>query len=204
VTDDFACFGVPRRPWLDSESLKQRFLALSAETHPDRFHTAIPEEKTAAHARYARLNSAYNHLREPKSRLRHFLELERGAPPSELQRIPPELMDLFLQVGQLCREADVFLAEKTAATSPLLKVALFERGHAMSERLAALRQVVDARQETLSNELQALDKAWTEADAPAAAAREALLSRLEELYRLFSYFGRWSAQLGERGLQCAI
>jgi hypothetical protein len=46
----------------------------------------------------------------------------------------------------------------------------------------------------LTRELQRIDAAW-QADA---ARRKALLPRLEELYRLFSYFARWSAQIQER------
>jgi TPR repeat protein len=37
----FALLSEPRRPWLDAEPLKQRFLARSNEVHPDRVHSAI-------------------------------------------------------------------------------------------------------------------------------------------------------------------
>ena len=40
MTDAFALLSEPRRPWLDAEALKARFLPLSAAVHPDRVHSA--------------------------------------------------------------------------------------------------------------------------------------------------------------------
>src|SRR5438445_2111306 len=101
MTDYFALLDEPRRPWLDPEVLKARFLALTAEVHPDRVHGATETEKRTANQRYADLNAAYNCLREPKERLLHLLELERGKKPEEVQKIPAGMMDLFAEIGQL-------------------------------------------------------------------------------------------------------
>ena len=78
MTDYFALLNEPRRPWIDSEALKARFLVLTAEAHPDRVHNALPAKKKSAHERYTELNTAYLCLREPRESLRHLLELERG------------------------------------------------------------------------------------------------------------------------------
>ena len=118
--------------------LKQKFLALSAAVHPDRVHNLGEAERAAAQERYTELNTAYNCLREPKERLHHLLELELGAMPKDIQRIPSELMDLSLEVGKACREADAFLAEKAKVTSPLLQVTYFERGQEFVDKLQAL------------------------------------------------------------------
>ena len=149
MPDFFALLNEPRRPWIDPESLKSKFLALSAETHPDRVHNAGETEKRTAQQRYAGLNAAYNCLRDPKERLAHLLELELGAKPKDLQQMPDDLAELFIQVGQLCRQADAFLAEKARATSPLLRVQLFERGQAWEEKLNELRASLAARREAL-------------------------------------------------------
>lgn len=194
MTDYFALFNEPRRPWLDPELLKEKFLALSATVHPDRVHNLGQAERAAAQERYTELNTAYNSLREPKERLHHLLELELGALPKDIQRIPSELMDLSLEVGKVCREADAFLAEKAKVTSPLLQVSYFERGQEYVEKLQAVRQRVVALNERLTEELQQIDAAWQSAATP----RSALLQRLEQLYRLFSYFARWIAQTQER------
>src|SRR5690242_10840656 len=110
MTDNFLLLDEPRRPWLDAEALKQKFLARSAEVHPDRAHNASAAEKLAANQRYTALNAAYNCLREPKDRLRHLLELELGKKPSDLTDVPEDLMGLFFEAGKTFRETDAFLA----------------------------------------------------------------------------------------------
>jgi DnaJ-domain-containing protein 1 len=194
MTDYFALLNEPRRPWLDAELLKQKFLALSATVHPDRVHNLGEAERNAAQDRYTELNTAYNCLREPKERLQHLLQLELSAPPANTQRIPSDLMDLSLEVGKLCREADAFLAEKAKVTSPLLQVTFFERGQGFVDKLQALRQRINSLNERLSEELLQIDTAWQSGATP----HNALLQRLEELHRLFSYFARWNAQMQER------
>src|SRR5690242_19839859 len=126
--DFFSLLGEPRRPWLDAEALKERFLQISTEAHPDRAHSASPLEKESATRRYAELNLAHSTLREPRDRLLHLIELERGEKPSDIQRIPPGTMDLFVEVGQLCRDIDGFLVERGRVSSPMLKVRMFEKG----------------------------------------------------------------------------
>ena len=59
MTDYFALLNEPRRPWLDPDSLKKKFLALAAGIHPDRIHNADELEKAEANRRYAELNAAY-------------------------------------------------------------------------------------------------------------------------------------------------
>src|SRR5258706_6717806 len=121
MTDFFALFHEPRRPWLDPEKLKSKFLSLSAAVHPDRVHTALAPEKQAAHERFTELNTACQILREPKERLLHLLELELGAKPKDVQKVPPTTLDLFMEVGQLCREDEAFLADRARATAPFVK-----------------------------------------------------------------------------------
>jgi curved DNA-binding protein CbpA len=204
MTDNFALLKEPRRPWIDSDLLKQKFLALSSEVHPDRVHNAPPVEKQAAVERYSALNAAYNCLREPKERLRHLLELELGTKPADIQRIPPGMMDAFFEVGRLCKETDAFLAEKAGVTSPLLKVQLFERGQEWTDQLNALQRTINARRDELLLELQAMNPVW-ESGSPTGSPRAALpLERLEQIYRLLGYFSRWSEQLQERVVQLSF
>src|SRR5205814_1194373 len=118
--------------------------------------SATEAEKQAASHRYTELNAAYNCLREAKVRLTHLLELELGARPPEVRPIPPATMDLFNQVNQLCREADVFLGGKTTATSPLLKVQMFEKGLALTEKLNARLQQLSARRAALTEQIRLL------------------------------------------------
>jgi DnaJ-domain-containing protein 1 len=197
MTDYFALLNETRRPWIDPDILKEKFLALSAQFHPDRFHGLPDAERKSAGERYAEINAAYNCLREPKERVRHLLELELGAKPADIQRVPQEMMDAMFEIGRLCQEADAFIAEKSKVTSPVLKVQWFERGHAWMEKLNAQQQKINARREELSKELAAMNPAWeSNSTRP--------LERLDAIYRLLGYLGRWSGQLQERVVQLSF
>ena len=206
MTDYFILLDEPRRPWIEPENLKARFLARCAEIHPDRVHGESVEQKQAANERYADLNTAYQCLREPKERLHHLLELERGKKVEDVQKISPGTMDLFVGVSQLCRETDAFLAEKARVTSPLLKVQLFERGVTLTDRLNLLLEHLNGRREALIAQMRNLDMAWETAPPIGSPTRLHVLpcSRLEHIYRDFSYLKRWTQQLQERLLQLSL
>ena len=204
--DNFVLLGLPRQPAPDPESVKTKFLEMSAATHPDRFHHAGAAEQTAATERYATVNAAYNCLREPRSRLVHLLELESGAAPANVQSIPEGAMNLFAETGQTCREADQFLARRGKAVSPLAQAQLFGEGLRQMEKLNALRAQLGLREAEFLAELNRMNAAWDAAPLPGSPMRAASLPlrRLEEIYRLLSYLARWSSQLQERVAQLAI
>ena len=201
MTDNFALLNEPRRPWLDADLIKQKFLALSANAHPDRIHSASESDKAAATKKFTELNAAYNCLARPKLRLLHLLELELGAKPKDIQQIPTALADLFAEVATNCRSVDGFLAEKSNTTSPLLQVQLFERGQDWVEKLNVLQRKLNELREKLMNELKSLDAQWISYDA---GLRREILPKLEELYRLFGYFNRWNNQIQERVVQLSF
>jgi curved DNA-binding protein CbpA len=191
----------PQRPWLDPETLKARFLELSAQVHPDRVHGLDAARRRAAHDRYTALNSAFARLREPRERLRHLLELARGAKPGEVQSIPPALTNLFIEVGNHFKKVDAFLAEKATVTSPLLQVEYLEQGHEWIERLQQLRLRLEQWDQSLMADLRRLDEDWAGISAP---EREPLLARAEGLYHSFSFCARWLAQIQERIVQLTL
>jgi len=193
VTDYFALLDEPRQPWLDEETLKGKFFALSTSVHPDRVHSLPETERKSAHDRYTELNAAYNCLREPKERLRHLLELEVGRKPATVQQVPAELVELFFEIGQTTRAADEFLKRRASITSPLLLVDLFDEGQNISERLAGLRDNLAARRNQLINELQILNDDWQQR-----------LERVEQMQQTLSYLHRWTAQLQERIVQLTL
>ncbi len=191
MLDHFALLSTPRRPWLNLDSLKRNFFTLSAEIHPDRIHTAEAAEKHTANKRSAELNAAYQCLREPRERLRHLLELELGAKPSDLTQVPEDLMDLFFAIGKEFRAVDALLVEKSEATSPLLQVQVFERGQDGVDKLGGLRKTITVRRDALLMELEPMNAAWE-----TLAARP--LERLQEIWRLLSFYERWLAQIQDR------
>jgi curved DNA-binding protein CbpA len=199
MTDYFALLGQPRRPWLEPVEIQKAFVTAAHECHPDRLHGATDEERGGAQTRYTALNQACRCLGKPHTRLRHLIELERGRKVSDLHEMAPELMALFGEVGGVCRNADRFLSERNAVQSPLLKVALLERGETLREQLESVRHKVQAEVTTMETRLKALDRAWVEATS--AVERERLLKDLEGLFRLFSFHDRWLSQLQTRWLQ---
>ena len=199
-TDCFALLNEPRRPWLEVDLLKQKFLALSSEMHPDRAHEAGAAAREEATRRFAELNAAWQCLREPKDRLGHLLELELGARPADAQDVPAAAMDLFFETGRICREADAFLAAKEKTLSPLLQAQMFGRGMDLAGRLNELQRVIQRRREELLAELPGLNAAWAAAPAAGSAGRAAALplEALERVYRMLSYIARWTGQIQER------
>jgi DnaJ-domain-containing protein 1 len=206
MLDCFQLLNEPRRPWLKTEALKERFLALSAEWHPDRFHGVGEDEKRGVNQRFAELNAAFNCLRDHKARLLHLLELESGGKPKDVQRIPPGTMDLFVEVGQHCRDVDAFLAERAKVTSPMLKVPLFEQAMVWIDKLKALQQKVNEKRDALIAELQQLNPAWETAPDLGDPTRSQTLPlvRLEQIYRILSYVGRWTDQIQERSVLLSL
>ena len=206
MTDCFALLDEPRRPAIDLEALKAKFLSRSAELHPDRTHNAPDAERLAATDSYSALNSAYNTLRNPKERLGHLLELERGSKPSGIESVPAEWMDGFMEVGQLCRAVDAFLAEQSKVTSPLLKVQRFQQAMEWTDKLNSVAGSLNAKLEAATGEVQLLNEAWSSAPAVGDGARaDALpLDQLERAFRTVSFVSRWIAQLRERVVRLAI
>jgi DnaJ-domain-containing protein 1 len=183
--DYFALLQQPRQPWLDNDALKKTFLQLAAQFHPDKIHQASDAEKIAANQRYVELNAAYHCLLEPKDRLLHLIELQTGAKPKDVQAVPPGAMDLLMEIGQVCRETDLFLTARDKTTSPLVKAQMFEKGMAWTDKLTALKQRVDARREEVLAELKTMNGALS-------------LEKLEQAYRVLGYAARWSGQIQER------
>jgi DnaJ-domain-containing protein 1 len=197
MTDYFALLDEPRRPWIDPGLLKEKFLALSSQVHPDRVHQSSATERNDASERYAGLNQAYNRLREPKECLRHLLELELGKKPEDIQNIPPDLMDSAFEVSRACKDADALLAEKAKAASAILKVRFFERGQECVDKLSALRRKINEQRDALLAELKEMNPGWE-------TEKMRSLKRLEEIYRLLGYSARWTEQIQERIVQLSL
>ena len=93
------------------------------------------------------------------------------------------------------------MTEKGNATSPLLQVQSFERAQEWVEKLNSLQRKLNGLLGKLTGELKSLDEKWIENNSE---ARDDLLKKLEELYRLFGYFNRWNGQIQERIVQLSL
>jgi curved DNA-binding protein CbpA len=82
MIDYFALLEQPRKPSLDPDALKQKYHALARQTQPDE-----------------QLNEAYRVLGDPKSRLEHLLNLEGRNVATSSDKIPDELVELFMEIA---------------------------------------------------------------------------------------------------------
>jgi len=201
MTDYFATFSIPRRPWLDQEPLRLIYLSLSNQSHLDRMHLGSSSEQQAAVDQASEINAAYQCLRDHKERLRHFLELERGRPPQEIQTISSSLAEAMLQVGRLCQEADAVTRQRANESAALLKAMIFSRAQALHEQMAEMLRTLAAWQTHLEQELRRIDGEWA---AGAAGGSEPILLYLEDLFRQFSYSKKWRSQLEEKSFQLLL
>jgi len=71
----FQLFGLPERFRFDADALDRAYRALQGEVHPDRFATASESERRLALQSSARVNEAYQALRDPVARAQYMLSL---------------------------------------------------------------------------------------------------------------------------------
>ena len=152
MTDHFALLGAARRPWLDSEELKEKYFALSRTAEPS-----------------AELNEAFRVLSDPKLRLQHLLKLE-GVDLAAGRAVPPAVAEVFWNTGALLRETQRWHLRQVAATSTLARALLQPEREKLADRLEhlerQLRSMYDAElaglraapNETASALLEAYDR----------------------------------------------
>jgi curved DNA-binding protein CbpA len=190
ISNPFALFELEPAPAIDLAALKERFARATSESHPDKFAQSPEAERLEVEARYTALNQAYQTLIDPRARLLALYELTKGAKPSDIQRIPPGTMDLFKEVGELCRQLDEYLARKSAATGRMQRASMMSEELTLQDALTELRVKLEAFGATVDGEIAALDTRWRGGDKD--------LNALEAVYRKYSYLARWRQQLEER------
>ncbi len=196
LTDYFALLDLPRSPWLETADVKARFAQLSGPVHPDRVHQADDATRAAATQRYAELNSAQQCLADIRQRQRHLIELETGELPTDVGTVPPQISDLFFEVGNALKLSDELVRQKQAATSPMVQAQVMRQA---MERMEALRGVIanlDQRRAALDDRCRELGASWL--------AGERSTEKLVGMHRDYSYVNRWLEQLRERLLQLTI
>jgi DnaJ-domain-containing protein 1 len=190
MIDYFSLLQQPRRPWLNAEQLKEKYIQLTISMHPDRQTPQLPEQNPAPD--FANINNAFRVLVDPKARLQHLLKLEGIATSAD--SVPETLADVFLETGTLIQEIDLLISRTTANT---LSKALRQPEILEARKLAAdLLDKLQAIYHSALEELQKLDQLWT------STHRIAL--ELSAVSAKLAYLTRWIAQLEERQFQLSI
>lgn len=179
MTDYFALLGVPARPVVDEQALKEKYLRLAAESHPDGGGDA---------EKFRNIQEAYRNLSDPSARLRHLATLRGEGAKSAMDA---RVSDLFLKVGGVLQRAKTLLAktEQGALARALLAQ---DRARLLGE-VRAEKSAVEWVRDVISRELAALDMRWPEVQA----------GELENFASSFRYLDRWRAELAEAEFQLA-
>ena len=100
--DFYVVLGVPRNA--TSEQIKERFLQLTREKHPDRFQGA---DKQRAELEFQEITQAFNVLSNADRRRKHDVELQR--PEQQQRNDPADLAKVYLQRGVKAYKAKNFI-----------------------------------------------------------------------------------------------
>src|SRR5688572_4435679 len=123
MADCFQLLELPRQPWLDEDVVRAQFQRLAGAAHPD--------GQQGDNAQFVALNQAWQTLRSPTTRLRHFLEITHPEALQHATSNPAASADLFMDIAEAQQRANAIAARLAEAKSPLARAVL------EPERLAA-------------------------------------------------------------------
>ena len=183
MTDLFAVLGQPRRPWLEPDTLKEKYHELSRTAHPD-----LPNDSPSG--RFDAVNEAYRVLLDTKLRLQHLLALESGEAVATGRAVPADLQERFLQLGALTQNVRALAQKMVAAQSGLSRSLLRGELKVRQDEIARLQNELDAAWASAQEEIQRVDQIWDDDRATA-------LEHLPPIYERLSYLTRWREQIRE-------
>ncbi|MGK0186263.1 MAG: curved DNA-binding protein CbpA [Verrucomicrobiales bacterium] len=193
--DYFALLGMPRQATLDAEALKLKYHAITRETHPDASPGSLDSRSDSAE-----INTAYQCLLQPSSRLKHLLLLlapEEGALLKGGQ-IPDAFIEIFSRIANATQAADGLISRKKAATSALAQALLSGDEMQAREALEDAGGLVAEQRTNLESEcLPAIDAAMASDDQTPAA----IASKISEAFRAFGFLDKWQAQVRAKLLE---
>ncbi|MCC6357182.1 MAG: Fe-S protein assembly co-chaperone HscB [Phycisphaerales bacterium] len=110
----FTLLGLEARFDVDAATLRERYLQLMREIHPDRAGEPPAGVELERQRLSARANEAFKTLSSPVLRAEYLLELSGGQSAAEDKRVPPELLGATLMIREEIEEA------RAASNSSLL------------------------------------------------------------------------------------
>ena len=195
MIDYFALLDQPHAPWLDPDELKNSYHQKTLQAHPDA--RASHPGAGATDAAFARLNEAYQVLQDPKRRLHHLLSLEDRAPSSGDQTVPRQLHDLFPRVAALVERTRALMGKLGATSNALSRSLLKPQLIELQEDANTLREEIQHLTDKSLDRLRQINPTWANHSAEE-------IEDLSNLYFVFAFLGRWSAQLDEMTFQLSL
>jgi molecular chaperone HscB len=176
-SDYFLMLELPRKLWIEMNSLEQKFLQLSWKLHPDNFVNASAEERAISLRRSSELNDAYRTLRDPVARIEYLLAIEGARREGQnKQQAPPELLE---EVFELNESLDELREAKSSGGDTIL----------LKQRLGAAKKNFEEKLHEVDERLHLTAREWDQAvDAKAdEASRKKLMAQLNDLLNRRSY-----------------
>ncbi len=168
----FEFMELPIKLDIDLKALEKTFYRLSRQFHPDFYQSRPGSEQTAALARAATLNRAYDTLRDPAKRIAYLMRLSGFEQNTPKNQVPPDLM---MEILELQEQLDEFQSAEESERGPLahqLKAGLEE----MKERL-----------EGTSGQLEVLCREYDQADE---ADRKTIFGKMRSIIDRSHYLRR--------------
>src|SRR5437867_11376698 len=173
--DYFALFEMPKKLWIETNGLEQKFLQLSWKLHPDNFVNATETERELSLKRSSELNDAYRTLRDPVGRVEYLLGIEGAHKEGEhKQQAPPELLEEVFELNESLDE----LREAKAAGNDLA---------ALKSRLEVAEKNFQQKLGEVDAQLQTVAREWDAALQADSATLEKIMAKLNELLNRRSY-----------------
>ena len=180
MTDYFALFQETRRPWLDADILKDKLHKLSAAHHPD-----VAKDSSVD---FTELNAAYRTLHDPKTRLRHLLDLEFPGTLTGNLQIPADISRLFETVARERHGVGVFLEKQAELKTPLEIALMASEKLELLTVLEKLLVILDQKNAGILTQIKFMDAVW---EQDKATSQKALL----DIYQSISYVAKWLDQV---------
>ena len=131
----FELFGLPERFRFDVATLDRAYRALQSEVHPDRFAGASEAQQRLALQSSARVNEAYQALRDPVARAQYLLSLHGIDAFSETDTaLPYDFLERQLERREAAGDA---LAARDSARLETLAADARADARRLEERVAA-------------------------------------------------------------------
>lgn len=177
--DYLEVLGLPPRPAVDVEALRETWRNLSRRLHPDRFPDADPDDLRASVQGSALLNTAWKTLRDPEARGRWWLERAGEGLGKDNNQVPAAIAARVFEVQEILAE--------------------FRADDAAREQVRTMRAELMTQRE---DGLRALDEAFADwpLEPDSAGSHErltALKARLSELSYLATLIRDVDRTLGD-------